>query len=166
MNCPVCGSELPSGVKYCPVCGTDVESALMRAQQQASGRPAPASQQAPAQRVPAAYGQAVQQAPYYAPQPQQQYAPQGQQYAQQQYGQPGRAVPMNSSMPRQGQPGLREIDTSQMGGAPKWPIVLIAILAILIVVADEHIIQRNAGFVNRFLKNNQDNFLFLSVFAF
>jgi|GEM_PF-2391332 len=126
MNCPVCGSELPSGVKYCPVCGTDVEGALMRSQQQAAARAVPPTQQMPAQQAPA-YGQAPQQAPRY----QQQYAPQ--QYAQPQYAQQGRAVPMNSSMPRQGQPMGRELDTSQMDGSPKWPIVLIAILAILIV---------------------------------
>lgn len=122
MNCPVCGSELPSGVRYCPVCGTDVEGALMRSQQQAAARNVPPTQQMPAQQQAPMYASAPQQAPRYN----QQYAPQ--------YAQQGRAVPLNSSMPRQGQPMGREVDMSQMGGSPKWPIVLIAVLAVLIVV--------------------------------
>lgn len=44
MNCPVCGSEIPAGVKYCSVCGTDVEGAQLRAQQAS----APSSPQPPA----------------------------------------------------------------------------------------------------------------------
>lgn len=46
MNCPVCGSEIPSGVKYCPVCGTDVEEALLRNQAASSA----STQQMPPQR--------------------------------------------------------------------------------------------------------------------
>ena len=48
MNCPVCGSEIPAGVKYCSVCGTDVEGAQLRAQQAS----APSSPQRPAHGAP------------------------------------------------------------------------------------------------------------------
>lgn len=98
MNCPVCGSEIPAGVKYCSVCGTDVEGAQLRAQQAS----APSSPQPPA------HGGAPQQ-------------PQG------------RAVPMNPSMPPQAAPGARGFDTSKMNGSPKWPIVLICVLVVVIV---------------------------------
>lgn len=111
MNCPVCGSDIPSGVKYCPVCGTDVEEVQLRSQQ-ASSRTAP-TQQMP---------------PQYEPrQPQPQAQVPANPMAQQ------RAVPMNPSAPPQ-EAGTRGFDTSKMASAPKWPIVLICILAIAVVV--------------------------------
>lgn len=106
MNCPVCGSEIPAGVKYCPVCGTDVEEAEMRTQQ--------ASRVAPTQQMP------MQQ-----PAPNMPANPMAQ--AQQ------RAVPMNSSMPPVHE-NTRNFDTSKMGGSPKWPIVVIAVLAVAVIV--------------------------------
>lgn len=107
MNCPVCSSEIQPGTKYCPVCGTDVEGAQLRMQQAAV-------RNAPTQRMP------VQGA---APQPRN--AAPANPMAQ------GRAVPMNSSMPAQ-DPG-RSFDTSKMNSAPKWPIVLIVILALVVI---------------------------------
>ena len=106
MNCPVCGSEIPAGVKYCPVCGTDVEEAEMRTQQAARVAP---TQQMPMQQ-PAA-GMPVN--------------PMAQ--AQQ------RAVPMNSSMPPAHE-NTRNFDTSKMNGSPKWPLIVIAVLAVVVVV--------------------------------
>ena len=104
MNCPVCGSEIPSGVKYCSVCGTDVEGAQQRARQ-AAAQAAPTQQMPPQQRMPQA-------------------APQGAVPPQ------NRAVPMNPSMPPQA--ATRDFDTSTMGGSPKWPIVVICILVVII----------------------------------
>ena len=118
MNCPVCSSEIQAGIKYCPVCGTDVEGAQLRMQQAAA-------RTAPTQRMPQAANvqprAQVQQAAASVP-----ANPMVQQNGQ------NRAVPMNSSMPPQ-DPG-RGFDTSKMSGSPKWPIVLIAILAVVVVV--------------------------------
>lgn len=108
MNCPVCGSEIPSGSKYCSVCGTDVEGAQQRARQ-AAPQQAVLTQQMPRQQRPAP--QAV---------------------PTQGYRQPsGHAVPMNPSMPPQ-QGVTRDFDTSKMGGSPKWPIVVICALVVVI----------------------------------
>ncbi len=118
MNCPVCSSEIQAGIKYCPVCGTDVEGAQLRMQQAAA-------RTAPTQRMP--------QPANVQPRPQVQQ-PAGSMPANPmiQQGQQNRAVPMNSSMPPQ-DPG-RSFDTSKMGGSPKWPIILIAALAVVVVV--------------------------------
>lgn len=120
MNCPLCGSEIPSGVKYCPVCGADVEAAFQRAQQAQMGAmprreaaaPAPESplREAPTQQMPAQQTSAEpvnplrQQQVAAAPQP-------------------------------QGARPLRDFDTSKMGGSPKWPIVVICILVLVIIAA-------------------------------
>ena len=121
MNCPLCGSDIANGAKYCPVCGADVEAAQRRSAGQMSGRIDPTRRMPPMQDQTAP--RATAQRPSRA------------------------AVPMNSSMPPQyaaphggqhagQQPqNLRNFDTSQMGGTPKWPIVLIVLLALVIVVA-------------------------------
>ena len=117
MNCPLCGSDIPNGAKYCPVCGADVEAAQRRSSGQPAGRIDPTRRMPPLQdqTAPRSSGQRPRRA----------------------------AVPMNSSMPQQHaaprggqQPqNLRSFDTSQMGGTPKWPIVLIVLLALVIIVA-------------------------------
>lgn len=60
---------------------------------------------------------------------------QSQQAPRAQAPQQRRAVPMNSSMPPQQPQNLRSFDTSKMSGTPKWPIVLIVVLALVIVIA-------------------------------
>ena len=109
MKCPLCGSEITAGATYCPVCGADVEAARRRAQGTAQTQQMP-RQARPAPSVPQ------------AGQPQ---------------GRAGRraAVPMNSSLPPQQAKNLRSFDTKSMNAAPKWPIVLIVLLALVIVVA-------------------------------
>lgn len=107
MNCPVCGSEIPAGVKYCPVCGTDVEEAEIRTQQ--------AVRVAPTQQMPMQQPVAGSPANPMAQQTQQ------------------RAVPMNSSMPPTHE-NTRNFDTSKMEGSPKWPLIVIAVLAVAVVV--------------------------------
>ncbi len=118
MNCPVCSSEIQAGIKYCPVCGTDVEGAQLRMQQAAA-------RTAPTQRMPQA-ANVQPRAQVQQPVGSMPVNPMVQQNQQ------NRAVPMNSSMPPQ-DPG-RSFDTSKMGGSPKWPIILIAILAVVVVV--------------------------------
>ena len=100
----------------CPLCGSDIA---------AGSKYCPicgADVEAAAQRARhAAQTQAMPRQAQQAPRPQ----------AQQQR----RAVPMNSSMPPQQPQNLRSFDTSKMSGTPKWPIVLIVVLALVIVVA-------------------------------
>ena len=100
----------------CPLCGSDIA---------AGSKYCPicgADVEAAAQRARhAAQTQAMPRQSQQAPRPQ----------AQQQR----RAVPMNSSMPPQQPQNLRSFDTSKMSGTPKWPIVLIVVLALVIVVA-------------------------------
>ncbi len=71
MNCPQCGTEVSSGVKYCPTCGSDIEATLQRSAGQA--RPIDATR-----RMPPLQDQT-------SPRPSQKRG----------------AVPMNSSMPQQ-----------------------------------------------------------------
>lgn len=108
MKCPLCGSDIAAGSKYCPICGADVEAAAQRARQAAQTQAMPRQSQQQAPRQQASRPQASQQR---------------------------RAVPMNSSMPPQQPQNLRSFDTSQMSGTPKWPIVLIVVLALVIVIA-------------------------------
>lgn len=112
MKCPVCGSDISTGVKYCPVCGTDVEAALQRAEQRT------------AQPV------NVQPRPAAAPQ-----APEAPQYAAPDAG-AARQQPLHT-VQAQGRGGSqgRGFDTASMKPAPKWPIVLVVVLVVVIVAA-------------------------------
>lgn len=132
MKCPVCGSEITTGVKYCPVCGTDVESALQRAQQAAPQ--AVNVQQRASQAQPQAdpYAEPAERAPRDA---------YGQEGAYQQAG-GYQQQPLHSPQPQQGRAGAqrgsaqgRGFDTKSMKPAPKWPIVLIIVLVVVIVAA-------------------------------
>ena len=96
----------------CPVCGSEIPAGAKYCSvcgTDVEGAQLRAQQAAPSPRV-APRGAEPQQ----SPQPQ------------------GRAVPMNPSMPPQAVGG-RSFDTSKMNGSPKWPIVLICVLVVVIV---------------------------------
>ncbi len=127
MKCSVCGTECADSTRYCPTCGTPLQSA-------------PQTQAAPVQQN--SYVPAAHYAPQAQAQPSQPFPAQQQAYEptrqmppyQQPSGQFPRAgastefqaVPVNSAVPG------RSVDMSAATKSPKWPIILIAVLVVVI----------------------------------
>lgn len=126
MKCSVCGTDCADSTRYCPTCGTPLQSAPVAqhsaAQQDAyAAHAAPyAAQAQPSQPIPVqqAYEPTRQMPPYQQPSGQFPRAGASTEF---------QAVPVNSAVPG------RSVDMSAATKSPKWPIVLIGVLVVVIV---------------------------------
>ena len=128
MKCSVCGTDCADSTRYCPTCGTPLQSApqtqAMPVQQDSyvpAAHYAPQAQAQPSQPFPAqqpAYEPTRQMPPYQQPSGQFPRAGASTEF---------QAVPVNSAIPG------RSVDMSAATKSPKWPIILIAVLVVVIV---------------------------------